>query len=148
MHFLKQRPFITIKKTYTLLYFFFQLKDVKTPYNTTKKEVLAVIQCLAKVWKLIIEKIYLTKLYTDYSILKNIFTQESDIYGKIVYQIDTLTEYNYKIYHWSCKPNIIQMADGISDLLAKYKQYISIIDLEKIILMITFFQSWLSILFT
>lgn len=34
---------------YIIMFMFFQLEDAKTQYNTTKKEVLAVVQCLAEV---------------------------------------------------------------------------------------------------
>lgn len=50
---------------------------------------------------------YPTKLYTDHSALKSIFIERSDTYGKIAHQMDKLTEYNYKVYHWPCKANII-----------------------------------------
>lgn len=83
---------------------------------------------------------YFIKFYTDHSALKNIFTKKLDANKKIVYCIDRLIEYNYEIYHWHCKKNIMQITDKISHLLIKYSQHITAIDLKKIILMVTFFQ--------
>lgn len=58
-----------------------------------------------------------------------------------------LTEYNYKVHHWPDKANMMQIANGMSCLPTKYSQYTTEVDLEKMVLTVTPFQSWLFILF-
>lgn len=59
--------------------------------------------------------------------------------------MDRLTEYNYKVHHWPCKANIMRIADGMSRLPTKYNQHATAVDLEKMVLTVTFFQFRLSI---
>lgn len=65
-----------------------------------------------------------------------------------MYLIDKLTKYNYKVHYWPCKANILQIADRMSCISAKYSQHATKVDLEKIVLTVIFFQSQLLILFT
>lgn len=62
--------------------------------------------------------------------------------------MDRLIKYNYEIHYWPCKTNIEGIAEEISHLPAKYRQHATAVDLEKMILTVTFFHSWLSIFFT
>ena len=66
-----------------IIFISFRLEDAETRYDTTEREALAVVRCLAKVRWLVTGSKYLTKLYTDHSALENIFTQGSDAHGKI-----------------------------------------------------------------
>lgn len=120
---------------------FFQLENAKTRYDTTEKEALAVVDHLAEVWWLVIRHKYLPNLYTKYSALESIFIQDSNIHARIAHQMDKFTQYNYKVYYRLCKANIMSIADGISCLHAKYSQYATTVNLEKMIITITFFQS-------
>lgn len=68
-----------------IIFMSFRLEDVETKYDTTEKEALAVVRCLAKVRWLVTGSEYPTKLYTDHSALESIFIQGSDAHGKIAY---------------------------------------------------------------
>ena len=61
----------------------FCLEDAETRYDTTKKEALAVVRCVAEVRWLVTRSEYPTKLYTNHFALESIFTQGSDAHGKI-----------------------------------------------------------------
>lgn len=62
-----------------------------------------------------------------------------------MYQMDKLIKYNYKVYHWPYKANFIQITNKISLFFTKYKKYTTIVDLEKVVLSVTFFQLQLPI---
>ena len=63
----------------------FCLEDAETRYDTTEREALAVVRCLAEVRWLVTGSKYPTKLYTDHSALESILTQGSDAHGRIAH---------------------------------------------------------------
>ena len=117
-----------------IMFMSFRLEDAETRYDTTEREALAVVRCLAEVRWLVTGSEYPTKLYTDHSALESIFTQGSDAHGRIACWMDRLTEYDYEIHHRPCKANIMRIADGMSRLPAKYSQSATAIDLERMVL--------------
>lgn len=66
-----------------IMFMSFRLEDAKTRYDTTEREALVVVRCLAEVRWLVTRSRYPTKLYTDHSALESIFTQGSDAHGRI-----------------------------------------------------------------
>lgn len=120
-----------------IMFMSFCLEDAETRYDTTEREALAVIRCLAEVRWLVTGSEYPTKLYPDYSALKSIFTQGSDTHGRIACWMDRLTEYDYEVHHRPCKATIMRIADGMSRLPAKYSQHAMAIDLERMVLTAT-----------
>lgn len=129
-----------------IIFMSFRLEDAETRYGTTEKEALAVVRCLAKVRWLVTGSKYPTKLYTDHSASKSIFTQGSDAHEKIVCWMDRLTEYDYEVHYRPCKANIMRIADGMSRLPAKYSQHVTPVNLEKMVLTVTLIQSRFPIL--
>ena len=57
-----------------IMFMSFRLEDAETRYDTTEREALAVVRCLAEVRWLVTGSEYPTKLYTDHSALESIFT--------------------------------------------------------------------------
>ncbi len=53
-----------------IMFMSFRLEDAETRYDTTEREALAVVRCLAEVRLLVTRSEYPTKLYTNHSALK------------------------------------------------------------------------------
>ena len=131
-----------------IMFMSFRLEDAETRYDSTEREALAVVRCLAEVRWLVMGSEYSTRLYTNHSALESIFTQGSDAHGRISRWMDRLTEYDYEVHHRPCKANIMRIADGMSRLPAKYSQSATAIDLERMVLTVALFYPRPSILST
>ena len=131
-----------------IIFMSFRFEDAETRYDTTEREALAVVLCLAEVRWLVNGNVYPIKLYTNHSAWESIFTQGSDAYRRIARWTDRLTEYDYKVHHRPYKANIMRIADGISCLPTKYSQSATGIDLERIVLAVAHLHSRLPIFVT
>lgn len=103
-----------------VMFLSFRLSDAETRYNTTEREALAVVRCLAEVRWLVMGSPYPTKLYTDHTALVSILKQGGDAHGRISRWQDRLTEYDLEIHHRPGKSHTIGIADGLSRMPTRF----------------------------
>ena len=99
-----------------IMFMSFRLNDAETRYDTTEREALAVVRCLAEVRWLVIGSPHPTRVYTDHQALQTVMNGAREGHGRLSRWQDRLSEYDIVVQHLSSREPQIGIADGLSRL--------------------------------
>lgn len=99
-----------------MIFLSYQLTDVKTWYENSEREYLAVIRCLTEIKCLAINKPYEILIYLDHCALKDIFSKGDSKKAQINAWLDWFSEFKLRLVHRSLKNQHIGLANGLNQM--------------------------------